>query len=80
MRTQRYEVDGRRVKLARVALGMTQRQLAQIVGVSQELVSAWELGARRLTAEHLQLLVDTLQRVGPAAAKKRTRPAAGRAS
>ena len=42
-----HEVDGSELRNRRLALGLSQKQLAWLLGVSPETVSAWE---RRATA------------------------------
>jgi len=52
---------GKRFKEARLAAGLTQRQLADSCGISDRTVSAWETGvAEGIIAEHLFCVADKL--------------------
>jgi transcriptional regulator with XRE-family HTH domain len=44
---------GARIKEARVRVGLTQRQLSEMVGVSPHAVWSWEAGKMKPTPEHL---------------------------
>ncbi len=44
---------GARIKEARVKVGLTQRRLSEIVGVSPHAVWSWEAGKMKPTPEHL---------------------------
>jgi len=51
----------KRFKEARLAAGLTQRQLADACGISDRTVSAWETGvAEGIIAEHLFCVADKL--------------------
>ena len=49
------------LKYARREAGMTQKQLAQRIGVAQSNVSAWENGQSRPTPESMEALREVLQ-------------------
>ena len=51
---------GERVAQLRKARGVTQVQLAEALGVSQQTVQAYEVGRRRIPVSTLRLLVKTL--------------------
>ena len=51
---------GEKIRNARKALGLTQRQLAQQLGVSNTSVSNWEKGLSRPDADMIQLLCGIL--------------------
>ena len=55
----------KRLRAARKAAGMTQRELAKAVGVSSAMVTHWETGFRGIWLEHL-LRVATALRVSVA--------------
>jgi len=44
---------GARIKEARVKVGLTQRRLSELVGVSPHAVWSWEAGKMKPTPEHL---------------------------
>ena len=44
---------GARIKEARARMGLTQRQLSEMVGVSPHAVWSWEAGKMKPTPEHL---------------------------
>ena len=48
------------IKKFRVAKGMTQEELAAIMGTSQAAVGMWETGARMPRAEQLPTLAEAL--------------------
>ncbi|WP_407822109.1 helix-turn-helix domain-containing protein [Sphingomonas arvum] len=50
-RTRYEEVVPERLKLARIRSGMTQRQLAQLLGVTPAAVCYWEQGRSVLNAD-----------------------------
>ncbi len=52
---------GDKIRTARKAAGLTQRQLAQILGVSNTSISNWEKDLSRPDADMIQLLCSTLQ-------------------
>lgn len=52
---------GGRIAQLRKAIGMTQVQLAEVLGVAQQTVQAYEAGARRMPVSTLPLLARTLQ-------------------
>ena len=50
-----------RIKALREHLGMTQREMADELGVRQQTISEWEVGAytpRRATQKYLSLIAD----------------------
>ncbi len=58
-----YEVDWdpERIKALRRHMGMTQRQLADELGVRQQTISEWEVGMyvpRRSTGKYLSLIAE----------------------
>jgi DNA-binding transcriptional regulator YiaG len=58
-----YKVDWspERIKALREHLGMTQRQLADELGVRQQTISEWEVGVyvpRRATQKYLSLIAE----------------------
>jgi|9_EtaG_2_1085328.scaffolds.fasta_scaffold27245_2 transcriptional regulator with XRE-family HTH domain len=50
-----------RIKHSRTAIGLKQKDLADALGVSINLVSKWELGQAHPRERHLQKLADALQ-------------------
>lgn len=55
------EWDPERIKALREHLGMTQRQLADELGVRQQTISEWEVGVyvpRRSTQKYLSLIAE----------------------
>ena len=52
---------GEKIRKARKALGLTQRQLAQLLGVSNTSVSNWEKGLSRPDADMIQMLCTHLR-------------------
>ena len=51
---------GERITLLRKAQGTTQAQLAEVLGVSQQTVQAYEVGRRRIQVSALPLVARTL--------------------
>ena len=51
---------GERISLLRKAHGITQVQLAQVLGVSQQTVQAYEVGRRRIQVAALPVVASTL--------------------
>jgi transcriptional regulator with XRE-family HTH domain len=51
---------GERIALMRKAHGITQQQLAQVLGVSQQTVQAYEVGRRRIQVAALPVVARTL--------------------
>jgi len=49
------------IKLARLTQGMTQLQLARLLGVGEGTISYWETQRCRPTLEHLKKLADILE-------------------
>ena len=45
---------------ARINAGLTQQQLAEKIGVSQKMISAWEAGYRNPKLETVRKLADAL--------------------
>jgi len=54
------EVSGSRIKKARKEQGLSQRQLASMVGISANNISFWERGVNQPTARNLKKLSDSL--------------------
>jgi transcriptional regulator with XRE-family HTH domain len=52
---------GERIRAAREAIGMSQQELADLLGVTKAAVSSWENGRFRASAEHYDQLADALQ-------------------
>jgi transcriptional regulator with XRE-family HTH domain len=52
-------MNGKELKQKREALGMTQMELARVLGVDVSTVSRWERGIRSIPA-HLPLALETL--------------------
>ncbi len=52
--------DGRRVKAIREKLGLSQRALAEMIGVDQSTLSHWENNRRRLDSDEVGILADAL--------------------
>lgn len=50
-----------RIRLRRNELELTQQELAEKVGVSDRLISCWELGTRKVPIDKLMLLSDVLK-------------------
>lgn len=48
------------LKVARLSKGLTQRELAQKLGVVRETVSLWETGVNRINSEMLVRISDIL--------------------
>lgn len=53
---------GRRLKLARMAAGLSQKQLGEILAISHRAVSNWETGIREPDLEMLVEITNTLSR------------------
>jgi len=51
---------GRRLRRARKAKGLTQKQLAHACGVTKQSVSRWECGAKNMRSVHLFCVARTL--------------------
>lgn len=51
---------GVRIRRARLERGMSQRELAKMVGVVQAAVSFWECGQRPITVDDLALVAEAL--------------------
>ena len=52
---------GERIASARTRAGLTQAQLAELVGVSQTSLSRWESGEMSLNAKRLEKLATALE-------------------
>ena len=52
---------GEKIRNARKALGLTQRQLAEQIGVANTSISNWEKGLSRPDADMIQKLCDVLR-------------------
>ena len=50
-----------KLKLRRIAMGLSQEKLAALVGVSQGTISLWERGTIRPRKKHMAKLVEVLQ-------------------
>lgn len=68
-------MEQRTIRELRTAAGLTQRQLAEKLGVWPNSVSRWELDQTRITAEQLQALTVILDT--PAAAIRLPNPENG---
>lgn len=55
-----FKALGARISAARKDSGITQVQLAQTMGVSQQTVASWEVGRRGVPVSNLPLLARTL--------------------
>lgn len=55
-----FKALGARISAARNDSGITQVQLAQTMGVSQQTVASWEVGRRGVPVSNLPLLARTL--------------------
>lgn len=55
-----FQAMGERISDARKALGMTQAQLANELGVAQQVVASYEVGRHRVPASFLPRLARTL--------------------
>jgi len=62
---------GERLAALRKARGHTQVQLAELLGVSQQAITAYESGQRRVPISMLPLLADTLSDATPASGARR---------
>lgn len=58
------EWDAERVRRLRARLGLTQRELAEELGVRQQTVSEWETGAYRPRGASARLLWIVAERAG----------------
>jgi transcriptional regulator with XRE-family HTH domain len=56
MDAPRDEITAARLRLARTAKGLTQREVARYMEVTKQCVSHWEAGRRQPDFEHLQRL------------------------
>ena len=62
--TYKVEWNPERIKALRDHLGMTQRQLADELGVRQQTISEWEVGVyipRRSTQKYLSLIAERVR-------------------
>lgn len=50
------------IRVARDSAGLTQRQLAELLGVDQMLVSKWERGKHSPSRENFEALAEALRR------------------
>lgn len=55
-----WTFQGERIRLARESKDLTQKQLADLIGVSPQQVSAWELGNIKPGQDSLLKMVNTL--------------------
>ncbi len=53
VRGYRWKSIGARIKEARIRVGLTQKQVSELVGVSPHAVWSWEAGKMKPTPEHL---------------------------
>lgn len=60
-RTQRRVLLGRRIREARLAQVITQRELAERSGLGRDAIAKYETGARSISAEDLGLLAEALE-------------------
>jgi transcriptional regulator with XRE-family HTH domain len=51
---------GKKIKVMRIKRGLTQKQLADRLGVKQQNVSDWERGERSPSVKNLKKLADVL--------------------
>ena len=58
---ERHRDVAAQIRAARNALGMTQEQLALLIGTTQDRVSRWESGSCRPDLEHLADIVAQLK-------------------
>ncbi len=56
-----FKVLGNRVALLRKGLGLTQVQLAETLGISQQMVASYEVGRRRIPVSMLPSLAHSLK-------------------
>jgi len=56
-----FKVLGSRVALLRKELGLTQVQLAETLGISQQMVASYEVGRRRIPVSMLPSLAHALK-------------------
>lgn len=68
---------GARLRARRVALGLSQDQLAQALGVSYQQVQKYENGSNRIAAARLVVLAERLKTTVAALTGETARPAAG---
>lgn len=59
--SQRTYTLGSNIRRSRQALGLTQTQFAQTLGVAQVTVSAWEVGAKTPTITRLVSIATVLE-------------------
>lgn len=55
-----FQTLGERVAALRKEQGLTQIQLAELLGISQQMVASYEVGRRRIPVSMLQSLAETL--------------------
>ena len=56
-----FKILGSRVARLRKGLGLTQVQLAETLGISQQMVASYEVGRRRIPVSMLPSLAQTLK-------------------
>ena len=49
----RWKEIGARIKEARIRVGLTQKQVSELVGISPHAVWSWEAGKMKPTSDHL---------------------------
>lgn len=59
--TEYFKALGSRIAHLRKELGLTQIQLAEILGISQQMVASYEVGRRRVTVSMLPPLAQALK-------------------
>lgn len=50
-----------KLKEVRVSKGLTQAELGELIGLKQNIVSAWEIGRRELPVRHAKKLAQILK-------------------
>lgn len=55
-----WKFDGQRIVLARDAKGMTQAELARLIGATQKQLSEWETGAVKPGQDSLVKIINAL--------------------
>ncbi|MGM0880897.1 MAG: helix-turn-helix domain-containing protein [Bacillota bacterium] len=59
------DLDAMNIKILRQLNGLTQRQLAELLGTNQPVVAMAESGSIRLSAAHMEKLVEILKAADP---------------
>jgi len=63
-RTGVGEIDFHLFKQLRQKLGLTQLEIAGLIGVDRSAFTAWEKGSKAPTADHAKALVEVLDEMG----------------